>query len=354
MNVNEKVDAHLLKRYVEGNVSPEESVIVRQWFGDENLKRQLINLSVDMWEKIPPDIEIQELDGSRILDHIHHRINREESIFIKDQGKLYHFLGKLSRVAAILLLPALLTTVFLYHKINTIYNDTSYSEIYAPAGTRTTFQLPDGSTGWLNGGSAVKFPSRFQKKFRNVELTGEAYFHVTRDKKNPFIVSTSHIDVRVHGTSFNVMAYADEPVTEVTLENGSVEVYKKLDKNRVSIVKLKPDQSLSYNQKDGNVNLVSGRSDDKTAWIEGKLVFKYEPLENVIFKINRWYNVNIQITDTELKDHIYYGTFQNETLEEALNLLQLTAPIRYKDLGRKKKPDGTYEKRIIELQSRKK
>jgi len=354
MNVNEKVDAQLLKRYVEGNASPEESVIVKQWFADENLKRQLFNLSVDMWEKIPPDIEIQELDGSRILDRIHHRIKREESVFSKEQGKLTIFLGKLSRVAAILLLPALLTTVFLYHRINTIYSDTSYSEIYAPAGTRTTFHLPDGSTGWLNGGSALKFPSRFQKNFRNVELIGEAYFHVTPGKRNPFIVSTFHIDVKVHGTSFNVMAYADEPVTEVTLESGSVEVFKKMDEDRVSIVKLKPDQSLSYNQKNGNVNLVAGRSYDKTAWIEGKLVFRYEPLSEVINKINRWYNVNIQITDPELKDHIYYGTFQNETLEEALKLLQLTAPIRYRDMGRKKNPDGTFEKRIIELQSRKK
>ncbi len=354
MNVNEKVDAQLLQRYVEGDVSPEESQIVRKWLADENLKKQLFNLSVEMWEKVPPDIEIQELDGMRILDHIHHRIKREESVFIKEKEKLSLFLGKLSRVAAILLLPALLTTVFLYHRINTIYSDTSYSEIYAPAGTRTTFHLPDGTTGWLNGGSALKFPSRFQKKFRNVELTGEAYFHVAPDKRNSFIVSTSHIDVKVHGTSFNVMAYADEPVTEVTLESGSVEVFKKMDEDRVSIVKLKPDQSLSYNQKNGSVNMVSGRSYDKTAWIEGKLVFKYEPLEIVIYKINRWYNVNIQITDTELKKHIYYGTFQNETLEEVLKLLQLTAPIRYRDMGRKKNPDGTYEKRIIELQSWKK
>ena len=352
-NLSDKVDEQLLKRYVKGNVSETEELIVRKWFADEKLYGLLSEYSRGIWENLQLDSNTGKVDGPQILDHIHHQIKREESVFIKKSGKLSVIFGKLSRVAAVLLLPVLLTTVLLYNEINTVYSDNSHSEIYAPVGTRTAFFLPDGSTGWLNGGSSLKFPTNFQRKARNIELVGEAYLAVSEDSRKPFTVSVRNIEVKVHGTAFNVMAYPDESTTEVTLESGNIEVLKKQDGYAERIALLKPDQSLIFDHENGSARLISVISSDKTAWKEGKLVFKYEPLSEVIKKINRWYNVNIHISDPELKDHIYYGTFQDETLEEVLKLLQMTAPISYRDTGRERKPDGTYHKRIIELYSKK-
>ncbi len=348
-----KVNKDLLERYNKEKVTSEERAIVERWFADNNLKDQLSISSINLWENIPLDIDLPELEGHRILDRIHHQINREQSVFVTESRKRSVVLRYLGRVAAILLLPVLLTTVFLYYKINAIYNEGAYSEIYAPAGASTTFHLPDGSSGWLNGGSSIKFPAHFHKKNRCIELSGEAYLNVTEDPCRPFIVTTSNIKVRVIGTSFNIMAYDDDLKTEVTLESGSVEVLKKRNKNTVCIGKLKPDQALIYYHKSDSSYMISVKSSDKTSWKDGKLVFRYDPLCEVINKINRWYNVDIKIMDPELNDHKYYGTFQNETLSEVLKLLQYTAPIRYKDMGRQKKPDGTYDKRIIELYSKK-
>ena len=347
-----KVNNDLLIKYHKEKVNPEERAIVEQWFADNSLRDKLSISSMNLWDNIPLNIDLPELDGDRILDSIHHKINREGFLSANETRKRSLFLRYLGRVAAILLLPVLLTTVFLYQKINTFYSEVAYSEIYAPAGTSTTFHLPDGSSGSLNGGSSIKFPSRFHEKTRSVELSGEAYLNVTEDPRKPFVVTTSNITVRVIGTSFNIMAYDDDMKTEVTLESGSVEVLKNLKEDAVCIAKLKPEQALIYYHKSDSSRLISVNSSDKTAWKDGKLVFRYDPLSEVINKINRWYNVNIKIMDPALKDHKYYGTFQNETLSEVLKLLQYTAPIRYKDMGRQKKPDGTYEKRIIELYSK--
>jgi len=177
-------------------------------------------------------------------------------------------------------------------------------------------------------------------------VTGEAYFEVVSDIRKPFIVSAGKIDIKVSGTSFNVMAYSDEPITEITLKSGSVEILR--DK-KVSLGVLKPEESFVYNALTNSAEINMVNVSDKLSWIDGKLTFKYEPFEDIIRKLNRWYNVDISIKDKSLQSYIYYGTFQNETLDEVLKLLQYTAPIRYKDKERKRKPDGTFEKRKIEI-----
>ena len=167
--------------------------------------------------------------------------------------------------------------------------------------------------------------------------------------ERPFVVSTKKIDVKVTGTSFDVIAYPDEETTEVTLLNGKVEVFKKRENAITSIGILNPDESLIYNAKSDSRKIRSGNSADKVSWVDGKLVFKYEPFKEVVRKLNHWYNVNIEIKDTLLESYIYYGSFQNEPLDEVLRLLQYTAPIKYHDIQRNRKQDGTFEKREIEI-----
>ena len=145
------------------------------------------------------------------------------------------------------------------------------------------------------------------------------------------------------------MAYPDEHTTEVTLESGKVEIFKKLINHIESVVILKPNESFVYNSQSDSSKVLTVNSTEKLSWLDGKLTFKYEPFEEVIRKINRWYNVNIVIKDELLDSYIYYGTFKDETLEEVLRLLRFTAPIRYRDFNRERKPDGTFEKRKIEI-----
>jgi transmembrane sensor len=348
-NSKGNVDVKILTRYLEGNGSAEDKKFVRQWFSDIESEKELNEVSLQFWDGISMDPNIKGYSGSQILDQIHHKIRIEEAVFLNKTRSKIRFIDYLTRIAAILLIPVLVASLLLYFHNNSSGKNNSYAEIHSPYGTRTTFSLPDGSTGWLNGGSSLKFPTRFSKKTREVKLTGEAYFNVTPDRKNPFIVSTDNIDIKVFGTSFNVMAYTDEQITEVTLERGKVEVFKKANNHITSLGTLKPNETCIYNSLSDSSKILSVNSTERFSWLDGKLTFKYEPFGEVVRKINRWYNVNIVIKDKVLESYVYYGTFKDETLDEVLKLLRFTAPISCRDLERERKQDGTFEKRKIEI-----
>jgi len=347
----EKFDKQIFLKYLKSTNKSEAEGTIKRWLDNSGTEHELYEESLKFWDGIFLEQKTRGYNGDYILDRIHHNIKIEEGIFLNKNKPKVTFISYLSRIAAILFMPLLLASLLLLFQVKSFRSDKSWAEIYAPYGTRTDFHLPDGSTGYLNGGSTIKFPAQFTGKVRNIRLTGEAYFDVISNHKRPFIVSTEEIDVKATGTSFNVMAYPDERITEVTLLNGKVEVFKKRENVIKSLGVMKPDESLIYNSGSDSGKIRPINSADRLSWVDGKLTFKYESFDEVIRKLNRWYNVNIVIKDTLLESYIYYGAFRNETLDEVLKLLQYTAPIKYKDLEREKKPDGTFEKRKVEIYS---
>jgi len=345
----ENIDIKILMRYLEGNGSCEDKCIVKRWVTNTDSENELYEKSLQFWEGLSFDPNVKGYSGAHILDQIHHKIKIEEAVFLNKTNPKILFINYLMRVAAILFIPLLISSLLFYFQNNSLRNINSYSEIHSPYGTRTKFYLPDGSAGWLNGGSSLKFPTHFGGKVRDVKLSGEAYFNVISNHKKPFIVTTKNIDIKVFGTSFNVMAYADEHITEVTLERGKIEVFTKINDIKKSIGILNPNESIIYNVRSDSSKIINVNSAEKLSWLDGKLVFKYELFEVVVRKINRWYNVNIIVKDDLLNSYIYYGTFQDETLDEVLRLLMYTAPIKYRDIKRERKKDGTFEQRKIEI-----
>ncbi len=348
----EKIDKQILLKYLKSTTRGEAEAIIQQWLNNSGTEHELYEESLKFWEELSLEQKTKGYSGDYILDRIHHNIKIEEGTFFNKSKPKVNFIGYLPRIAAILFIPLFVASLVLLFQNRSFRNEISWAEIRAPYGTRTDFQLPDGSTGYLNGGSSIKFPARFTRNIRNISLTGEAYFDVISNHQKPFIVSTGKIDVKATGTSFNVMAYPDEKITEVTLLNGKVEVFRKEENGIKSAGILNPDESFIYDVLSDSGKIQPGNSTDRLSWIDGKLLFKYEPFDEVIRKLNRWYNVDIVIKDTLLESYVYYGAFQNEPLDEVLKLLQYTAPIRYKDFERKRKQDGTFEKRKIEIYSR--
>ena len=341
------IDIQILMRYLQGDGSYEDICIVKQWFTNTESEHELYEKSLQFWDGISLEPNIKGYSEINILDHIHHKIKIEEGVFLNKTKPKIRFINYLTRIAAILFIPVLFASLLFYFQNYSSIK--SYAEIHSPIEERTTFYLPDGSTGWLNGGSSLKFPTQFGGKVRDVELTGEAYFKVISNHKRPFLVSTENIAVKVFGTVFNVMAYADEQITEVTLESGQIEVFKKTNNIIKSIGILKPNESCIYNLLSDSSKILSINSTEKFSWIDGKLTFNYEPFYEVVRKINRWYNVNIVVKDKLLDTYVYYGTFKDETLEEVLRLLEISAPIKYRELESERKQDGTFEKRKIEI-----
>lgn len=347
------IDKKILESFLKGKGSDKEKDLIRQWLDDKRMEHEIYEESLSFWDGISTDRDIKGYTGDNILDRIHHLLRIEEAELRNKTGAKVSFINTLSRIAAVLFIPLLVASLIFWSRNRSFRETVSWAEIHSPYGARTDFSLPDGSTGRLNGGSSLKFPVRFTGRVRDVKLEGEGYFDVISNNKKPFIVSTEYIDIKATGTSFNVMAYPDEQSTEVTLKSGRIEVSGKRSGSTRTMGILKPDEVLIYDPQSDSTRILNANIRDKLSWLDGKLVFKYEPFEQVVRKINRWYNVDIVIRDKKLDGYIYYGTFQDETLDEVLKLLQYTAPIKYKDLEREKRQDGTYEKRKIEIYGKK-
>lgn len=221
----------------------------------------------------------------------------------------------------------------------------AYAEIQCPMGVRTKFVLPDGTTGFLNSGSTLSYPVAFDKT-RQVELTGEAYFDVYHNEKSPFTVKTGKLNVRVLGTTFNVISYPGETTEEIIIQTGKVEV---MDKAGKTLTELNPDQRLTVNHLDLTSRRSQVVSSQYTSWTEGKLVFRNEYMKQVAQRLSRWYNAEIIIADERLEEFTFHATFVDEPLDEVLKLLAITTPINFSEERRHTDSDGLFPKRKITI-----
>ena len=163
--------------------------------------------------------------------------------------------------------------------------------------------LPDGTLVYLNAASELRYPVAFTGSERKVELTGEAYFEVTKNKAMPFIVHTAKGDIQVLGTHFNIMAYSDDPSMKTTLLEGSV----KISQPAKNITKmLKPDQQAVLS--DIGIKVIDVNAEDAVAWKDGIFLFNDDHLDDIMKKISRWYNVDVEFNDETLKKEMYSGT----------------------------------------------
>jgi len=195
-------------------------------------------------------------------------------------------------------------------------------------------RLPDGSTVDLNADSKIIYPTNFEKfKHRRITLSGEAYFHVAKDKKHPFIVTTSQQEVTVLGTGFNINAYQDEADTKTTLLEGSVKV-SGLSHQSSYARTLLPGQQATYSRS-GSMSIKEVDTDEAVAWRNGFFIFDNENMESAMRKISRWYNVDIIFKQQELKKEILGGSVSRaENITALLRVLSKAANVNMKIEGK--------------------
>ena len=254
------------------------------------------------------------------------------------------FLHYWQQVAAILLLPLLILSAYLYFKPASQIAET-YQELFTPYGTWSVVNLPDGSKVWLNAGSSLKYPTQFNDKQRVVSMQGEACFEVESDKKHPFIVKTKQLTVEATGTAFNVNAYAPDHVAAVTLVKGKVAVT--LDQKKT--ISLSPGEKIDYNLATSLYNVNKTNTYKWCSWKDGILIFRDDPLEYVFKRLGQTYNVEFILKDAELGKYSYKATFEGESLNEILRLLEMSAPIRCKEVSNRNTNNEKFEKQRIEV-----
>lgn len=197
--------------------------------------------------------------------------------------------------------------------------------VSTPRGGTYQVSLADGTKVWLNAESTLKFPSSFTgADQRKVVLKGEAYFEVTKNKKQPFVVSSEKQEVQVLGTHFNVSAYADEENIKTTLLEGSVRV------NQTTLIP--GEQSVLNN---GRIQVRKVDPEDAIDWKNGEFVCKNEPLNQIMQKIARWYDLTVVYAHPELKNITFSGSLSRyDHVSGVLNALEQAGTIRFKLSGR--------------------
>ncbi|NJK98129.1 MAG: FecR family protein [Bacteroidales bacterium] len=227
------------------------------------------------------------------------------------------------------------------------------TEMITPMGAKSQCILPDGTKVWLNAGSRLTYKKSFNEKERVVNLTGEAFFQVKTNKEKPFIVQTSKLSVKALGTTFNVKAYAEDKQVTATLVEGIILVEGKGADSKSFSVKLKPRQSITLKESEiiDKQKLTEQKSPENsksieiapsvevqevintvkyTSWKDSLWQIEAENLEDLAIMISRRFNVKIYNESAGLKDYRFTGTIRNETLEQVLNILRYTTPLKYK------------------------
>ena len=285
-------------------------------------------------------LEYRTIDTPRAYLRVESRIQK--------QAWRERFMRGTNRIAAILLLPLLVSSItlsYLYIRQGQELAKVDYQETTAAPGTVVRLELSDRSIVWLNAGSTLAYPSRFKGDNRQVVLSGEGYFEVESDLEHPFYVSTrTGTKVMAYGTKFNVNAYEGEPTIEAVLERGKIEVTH--DNERVQ---LEPGSQATLDRQTGKLHVSSVNLDEKTGWRTGRLVFRNTPLETVLDKLSRRYNVDIQLHNESRKEYRYRATFTSETIEQILDYLRLTAPIEWSMTNPRQNGDGSLERKRIDV-----
>ncbi len=208
-------------------------------------------------------------------------------------------------------------------KENVIYN-----KIETPIGGKYQVNLPDGSKVWLNSSSSLRFSALFNGHTREVELSGEAYFDVSKNKGKPFRVITKDQIVEVLGTQFNINSYSDEGPIKTTLIEGSVKIIYK-DK----VVLLSPGQQ--FQPKELVSAVVEADTEEVVAWKDGYFVFKNEDIKSIMRKLSRWYNVEVSYSGNIPEVGFGGNISRSKDISEVLDVLQLTNAIHFKVEGRR-------------------
>lgn len=196
-----------------------------------------------------------------------------------------------------------------------------FNQIIVPKGRRSMIVLADNSKIWINSGSKVLYPRSFGEGERKIFVEGEVYLKVTHDESRPFIVSTASFDVEVLGTSFNVTAYKDSPEAAVVLVEGGVNVKDRQERH----IRMSPNERVALNETGiSKKEKVDAR--EYIRWVDGVWVLKGESLQEVVWRLTKYYGQSIHCDASIENEPVYGKLFLNEELDRVLESLKSALP----------------------------
>lgn len=323
------IHIELLDRFMSGLTSPEEEKQLLEWFRGAHSKEEMQAFYQRKWEEASGHQLSAEVQG-RMFHAVKSRMKtktdeRAEKLILprKRNGKKW-----LSYAAAILLCIGLgIGSDFLMR-----YASRPTPKDYivsADKGQRASLVLPDGTKVWLNSHSQITYNTEYGSKERIVNLSGEAYFEVAKDKKHRFVVKAGELEVEALGTIFNVKAYEEDKELTATLFEGSI---RAVAGNESAI--LTPDQHACFNKASKRLRVEHpANASYNRMWRNDELAFEGETLADIAVLLNRMYNIQVDFKSEKIKQYRFSGVIKNNSLDNVFEVISLTAPILYESKG---------------------
>lgn len=318
--MNDSIDKKLLN-YFNGQSTADEEVEILKWL-------KLDKRNEDYFFRFKENLDPQKMEHPLLESsyaELRSKLLVNQQFSLKSSGRLHRIQLPLSRIAAMLLIAIMTGFTVAYLIIDRKFqkSEVVWFESRVPRGEKSQLNLPDGTKIWMNSESYVSYPSNFMEGNREVKLKGEAYFEVAKVPHSSFTVATNDYAIRVLGTKFNVMAYKDFNRTETSLIEGEIEIQK-----GEQIVRVEPGETFTYADNKFSIRKTNTRL--TASWKDDTFDFDQIDFKELIARLERWYDVDIDIKDPELNGIIYSGVFKNEeTIWQVLNAFQLTLPISF-------------------------
>ncbi|MDR2232695.1 MAG: FecR domain-containing protein [Tannerella sp.] len=296
----------LIQKYIDGSLTQAEKLeLLRQAQNDAQLRAELAR-----HKNLNAIINLKRQEGDRqCAAESYRRFSGEHK---KRKQTVWQILAYAATAACLIGLTWWLSGMYYHSKIQT---QEKFNTLYVPAGQRVQFTLEDGTGVWLNAQTKLTYPIEFKGNERHVEVEGEAYFEVTKDASRPFVVSSKDFNIKVLGTKFNIYSYPEEKQSRVSLIEGSLNVCNQ------DVVTLKPKEEAII--EGDRMTVAQIPNQHYFLWTEGIYSFENERFENIVKRLELYYDISIAIENAAMRDWRYTVKFrQRDGIDEILRLMQ--------------------------------
>ncbi|WP_303922473.1 FecR family protein [Draconibacterium sediminis] len=325
MNSNKK---YIIQSFFSDTNSREELKKLFRWLNSGEGNAELENDLENDWNKFEYTDDLK-VDSRKIFNNIEKGIRQRKS------AARMRTIKKALPYAAVLIILLGFQFYFNRHKSKPGTDIKNYyTSVITEEGQRSKVILPDSSIVWLNSSTTLSYHENDLEKERRVHLSGEAFFQVSKNAEKPFFVQNEQLVVKVLGTEFDVEAYPETGEINVVLESGSVQLNHA--KNTSFNYQLKPGEIAKFDLAQNSLNIADIDVAKFSSWKNGVLIFQNDPMKEVIEKLERWYNVEVEIRDEEVYNSIFTGTITNEGYEQIFRLIDFTCPVNCEIINKTK------------------
>ena len=309
--------------YLTNSLTPEEMQSLQNWLNVSEENREYFSDMQEVWIAASDEADEQHFDKERAYQLF---LEHTESLVRPSLKRKAFTISPWIYVAAMVVIVFFCGTIAFQSGKRVLQNQLTQITVEAPYGSKTKLYLPDGTLVWLNAGSKMSYAQDFGINERALNLSGEAYFEVTRNEEIPFKVHTEELDVKVLGTKFNFRNYKDDLEAKVCLLEGKVAL-----NTRQKETILHPDQQALLDKKTGKLFVSGTKAAYSAEWTNDRLYFDEVLLSDIIKELERSYDVKITVADDTLNTIRFYGNFRKreQSIQEIMNVLSSTDKMTY-------------------------